>query len=430
MKRLILILGILTIILLVVAALGGISSLNNGMEDRIDSFKEAVLYALNPPEPVVSNSAPRLSEDISSSELADLTRTPTPTISLTRTTAAPATVTAFPSATITPSPTPLPSEKILEGFTHAFQMLNNDGPANLAIALSYWGWSGDQRDAAAFLKPNERDKNVMPYEMQDFLESETDFRAITRVGGDLQILKALISGGFPVIVEKGYEGSEFDGWMGHYQVVSGFDDGKEVFYTQDSLKGPDFTENYGDFLKDWRAFNYSYVVPYPLDSETKVLEILGEQANAYSNFLHASEIAVLESDQLSGRDLFFAFYNLGTNLVRLNDYGSAAVAYDAAFANYQELPDEIKPWRILWYQTGPYFSYYYTGRYEDIIVLADNTLGKITETILEESYYWRARAKLALGDQEGAIADFQKSLEAHPGFTPSIEELRRLGVQT
>jgi len=339
-------------------------------------------------------------------------------------------VTAFPSATITPSPTPLPSEKILEGFTHAFQMLNNDGPANLAIALSYWGWSGDQRDAAAFLKPNERDKNVMPYEMQDFLESETDFRAITRVGGDLQILKALISGGFPVIVEKGYEGSEFDGWMGHYQVVSGFDDGKEVFYTQDSLKGPDFTENYGDFLKDWRAFNYSYVVPYPLDSETKVLEILGEQANAYSNFLHASEIAALESDQLSGRDLFFAFYNLGTNLVRLNDYGSAAVAYDAAFANYQELPDEIKPWRILWYQTGPYFSYYYTGRYEDIIVLADNTLGKITETILEESYYWRARAKLALGDQEGAIADFQKSLEAHPGFTPSIEELRRLGVQT
>jgi hypothetical protein len=429
MKRLVLILGILAGIMLVVVYLGGMPGLNNGMESRLDTLKEALLYALNPADTVGSNSPPQLSENTSINELIDLTRTPTPTISLTRTTAAPATGTAFPTATVTPTPTPLPSEKKLEGFTHEFQMLNNDGPANLAIALSYWGWDGSQRDTAAFLKPNERDKNVMPYEMQDFLESETDFRAIIRAGGDLQILKALISGGYPVIVEKGYEGTEFDGWMGHYQVISGYDDGKELFYTQDTLKGPDITENYGEFLKAWRAFNYSYIIPYPQGSDAVLLDILGAQANAYSNFLHASEIATLETDQLAGRDLFFAFYNLGTNLVRLNDYGNAAVAFDAAFANYQELPEEIKPWRILWYQTGPYFAYFYTGRYEDIIELADNTLGRITETILEESFYWRAKAKLALGDEEGAVADFQKSLDAHPGFSPSVEELRRLGIQ-
>ncbi len=53
----------------------------------------------------------------------------------------------------------------------------------------------------------------------------------------------------------------------------------------------------------------------------------------------------------------------------------------------------------------------------------------MAEPILEESYYWRAKAKLALGDNEGAIEDFKKSLEVHPDFGPSIDELLRLGIE-
>ena len=119
---------------------------------------------------------------------------------------------------------------MLTGILHQYQMWNNCGPANLAMALSFWGWKGDQRDTAAFLKPNQRDKNVMPYEMEAYVEQETDLEAVVRVGGDLQTLKALIAAGLPVIVEKGFEGVGFDGWMGHYQVVSGYDDAKGVFY--------------------------------------------------------------------------------------------------------------------------------------------------------------------------------------------------------
>jgi hypothetical protein len=37
-------------------------------------------------------------------------------------------------------------------------------------------------------------------------------------------------------------------------------------------------------------------------------------------------------------------------------------------------------------------------------------------------------AEVAMGDQSSGVADLEKSLEAHPGFGPSISELQTLGV--
>ena len=56
--------------------------------------------------------------------------------------------------------------------------------------------------------------------------------------------------------------------------------------------------------------------------------------------------------------------------------------------------------RMLWYQFGPYESYYATGRYDDVVALADAPL--LTADNLEESYYWRGMARLAQGDRQGA----------------------------
>ena len=79
----------------------------------------------------------------------------------------------------------------LKGFRFEYQTWNNCGPANLAMALSYWGWKGNQTDTAAVLKPNKRDKNVMPYEMEAFVEEHTDFQAVVRVGGEIDIAQSL-----------------------------------------------------------------------------------------------------------------------------------------------------------------------------------------------------------------------------------------------
>jgi tetratricopeptide (TPR) repeat protein len=80
----------------------------------------------------------------------------------------------------------------------------------------------------------------------------------------------------------------------------------------------------------------------------------------------------------------------------------------------------------MWYQTGPYWAYYYMGRYQDVINLATKALDAMSQPVLEESYYWRALARLALGDNKGAIKDLRSSLEYHPGFEPSITQLQEL----
>jgi tetratricopeptide (TPR) repeat protein len=85
---------------------------------------------------------------------------------------------------------------------------------------------------------------------------------------------------------------------------------------------------------------------------------------------------------------------------------------------------------MIWYATGPYFAYFYTGRYYDVIGLADNTLEAIQgDKNLEETYYWRAMAKAALGDTSGAIEDYRQALKYHPGFEPAVYQLSVLGVE-
>lgn len=400
---------------------------SEGVSWRLQALQAQVKYAFNPPQQAIF--VPVAQGTGLPSATPTFTRTPTPTIALV--TPVPTNTPLAPTVTPSPTlaPTPLPPEVRLNGILHQFQMWNNCGPANLAMALSFWGWKGDQRDTAAFLKPNPRDKNVMPYEMEAFVEQRTDLEAVVRVGGDLQTLKAFIAEGFPVIVEKGFEGVGFDGWMGHYQVVSGYDDAKGVFYVQDSYKGPDLPIPYEDMLSNWRAFNYTYLVLYPLDQRQQVLNILGLQA--YDNFNnHAAEQkATQDAARLGGRDLFFALFNQGVNRVSLQDYTGAAAAFDAAFANYELIPQDQRPWRMMWYQTAPYFAYYYTGRYLDVINLATQTLDASSEPVLEESFYWRARALNALGDAEAAAVDLKQCLEAHPGFSPCEEELRKLGIE-
>jgi len=391
---------------------------------RFESLWADIQYALRPPEREVFVPVEQSTTTPIPSPMDTLTHTPT----IALVTLEPS---QTPTLTSTPTliPTPLPSQAMLTGILHQFQMWNNCGPANLSMALSFWGWKGDQRATAAFLKPNQRDKNVMPYEMENFVDQETELNAVVRVGGDLQMLKTFISSGFPVIVEKGFEGVGFDGWMGHYQVVSGYDDAKGEFYVQDSYKGPDLPMPYQQFQSDWRAFNYTYLVIYPPDRRDQVLNLLGLQAYDNFDFRQAEQKAVEEASLLDGRDLFFAFFNQGSSRVDLNDYAGAATAFDTAFANYPTIPEAQRPWRLLWYSTGPYFAYFYTGRYLDVINLATQTLDAMSEPILEESYYWRAKAELALGDSEAGIKDLKECLVVHPEFSPCVEELKIQGFE-
>jgi len=395
------------------------------LEAQFDRLKTDFTSAMNPSDGATSSV--KTVEAGMQSVVTSLARNPTPTIFLGTPypTNAPTSVsTLLP----TPTSTPLPLEAGIEGIPHQYQMQNNDGPASLAMALAYWGWKGTQRDISSILRPNPLDKNVMPYELEAFTNGQTEYKAVARSGGDLNIVKAFISAGFPVIVEKGFEGVGYDGWVGHYQLITGYDDAAKQFVTQDSYKGPQYPVIYNDFLSQWRAFNYGYLVVYPADRRQQVLDILDLQAFDNFNFNSALQQAEDDVAVLSGRDLFFSLFNQGSSRVGLKDYTGAASAYDSAFANYSQLAEDILPWRIMWYQTGPYFAYFFTGRYQDVVDLASKTLDTNNDPTLEESFYWRARARIQLGEQETAIGDLRKCLEAHPDFTPCIEELDKLGV--
>jgi tetratricopeptide (TPR) repeat protein len=301
------------------------------------------------------------------------------------------------------------------------------------MALSYWGWIGDQRPIAVYTKPNPRDKNVMPYELADFVRGQTELEIMVRVGGDQALLKRLIAAGFPVMIEKGLEVPGVEGWMGHYEVLAGYDDGAQIFNAYDSYEG-DFTGgrtlpvSYQTIETYWRHFNNTYLIVYPPERASEVTALLGPDADEQANLRRAADLASADISRTRGRDLFFAWYNRGTNLMLLQDYAGAAAAYDQAFLIYAELDPDVRPWRVVWYQTGPYFAYYYTGRYWDVIGLATQTLDNMSEPVLEESYYWRGLAKEALGDVAGAIADYETSLEMHPEFGPALNQLIRLGA--
>lgn len=423
----VLIFGIFTLVILagVILALPPVWSRVSYYANKI--YTE-IYYKINPPQEVIFNPQQTTPDFIATAvqqtvQAAQPQSTPEPT------------------KTATTTPIPLPAAVYLQGVEPEAQMWNNCGPATLSMALSYWKWSGDQEDTAALLKPNPRDKNVMPYEMVDFVNNHTELRALIRMGGDLYALKSLLSAGFPVLVEKGFEPENLakEGWMGHYNLVIGYDENTRAFTTQDSYllalkkyeeragtKG--FEVTYDDMLKNWRAFNSIFIVIYPPEYENDVLNALGPLADETSAFQAAYERAVADSASLSdARDRYFAFYNVGTSLVKLQDYEGAAAAYDTAFSIYPSIDEVSRPFRMLWYQTGPYYAYYYSARYQDVINLATTTLDAESEHILEESYHWRALAKEALGNREAAISDLRSALRVHPGFGPSFEQLLAFG---
>jgi hypothetical protein len=398
---------------------------------RVASLRTRVVHYFNPPGEAVFS--PGQQEQMEA--IVNLTKTAmvpqvTPSLAPTLTPTVLVSPTPTVTPTFTPTPTPLPEAVSLAGIRHEYQKMNNCGPATLSMALSYWGWEGDQDVTRPWLRPHPDDRNVMPYEMVDAVRTQTGLGALLRWGGDAEMIKKLIAAGFPVIIERdmGDVRPNAD-WTGHYGVISGYDDGRGRFILQDSYISSDYPLGYEDLNRYWRAFNHVYVVIYPLEREAEVLAILGPHADEAYNLQHAVEKAQVAIPTLEGRDLFFAYFNYGTSLVNLGDYFGAAQAYDYAYSEiYPTIPSEARPWRMLWYQTGPYFAYYYTGRYQDVVNLANLTLETTGVREIEETWVWRGRARLALGDVDGAVADFREALKYHPGWPVAEAELRNLGI--
>jgi tetratricopeptide (TPR) repeat protein len=406
---------------------------NQRVNVRIDELRARIKYALNPPDQAVFVPNEEVAPIVAATLLA---LTPTPTASATPTLAS-LEATLLPTATPTLTPTALPQVVRLPGVKYEDQhnRWNYCGPANLSMALTFWGWDGNRDVVGKAIKPHDKDKNVMPYEMEEFVAEQVNgLASLVRHGGDIDLLRRMIAGGFPVLAEKGYYEYDYNGklgWMGHYQFVTGYDDVNGNVLVQDTYNdGPNHEVRYKDFMDGWRSFNFVFLIAYPVEREAEVLALLGPYADPNWAFQRSLEVAQQELATLQGIDQYFAAFNVGTAYNGMFLYPEAGAAFDAAFSLYAALPDDsTRPYRMMWYQTGPYRAYFYTGRYQDVVNLANTTLEiTISEPVLEESLYWRGLAKSALGDSGGAIEDFRNSLQWHPNFTASLDALANMGA--
>ncbi len=404
---------------------------------RLPGPLQALALPADPTPILPTAAAPRDAASLLGAAALPATATPPPsptpqTLAAGMATTAPTTSSATPTLAPTPTttPWPMPSAARMTGFTHVFQEWNNCGPATLVMTLTHFGRVLSQRDTALVLRPDPEDRNVTPHEMADFVNATQDgLHAVARINGDLSLLKRLLANDVPVIIEIGFDPPgeyQWLGWYGHYLLPVAYDDSLGQFWVYDSWLGTSEVpqtnaDSNGRVLTEaeldafWTEFNHSYIVLYETAQETLVQQLLGDAVN--DDAMWAASLARAQADAARAPDNAFYWFNLGSTYNALGRYKEAATAFDEARAIGL-------PWRMLWYQFGPYEAYYRVGRYDDVVLLTQTTLQD--RPYFEESYYYLGLAQAALGDAASARENLQKAHALNPSFAPAEKALAEL----
>ena len=333
--------------------------------------------------------------------------------------------TAEPTATAEPTPEPLPTQVVLEGMGRIQQTFNNCGPANLTQVLNFHDYDITQEDIRLVLKPNSEDRNVSPWQIQDFVNEQTPFQAIARTNGTQEMIKQFIAAGLPVVVEKGYSLPE-SGWWGHYITIYGYDDEQQKFYTQDTYLSPlDNTGRplpYADLDEFWKQFNYTFYVVYEPLQEEIVHNILGEtMLDNFTMWQLTANRALQETESEPANP--FVWFNLGAALTEMAKLTGEAQYYQAGAQAFDKSRVSELPPRMLWYQFQPYPAYLAVGRYEDVFTLVNAVLSNSGGLDVEETYYYQGQLREAMGDAAGAVVSYQEAVRLNPGYEAAVAAL-------
>ena len=321
----------------------------------------------------------------------------------------------------------LPASHRLEGLKLVWQDINRCSAAALTIHLSYYmdftDLSGAYNEIVRQLNPRLSDASVRIEEMGALAEAQ-GLGSIVRRGGTLDLLKQLVANGFPVLIENVY----YDGpngwndWMSHNRVLMGYDDALGEFYFYDPLRGAGqeqsgYAMTYDDVAQRWRPFNYDYLVIYRPEEETKLQQVLGQQWDATFNAQWTRSLAQAEIDNSTADS--FTYFNKGWAENQLELHEDAAASFDRALSMGL-------PWRMLWYEFGPFEAYLAVGRYDDVIREVRRTIASLPEISItselkvqisiEELYYYIAQAYLGQGNTERGLANLDAALYRKPNF--------------
>ena len=438
------------LILLVLGIIGGGWAFREVVPPRYQVYYSEqfpILKVLLPPRPANDAVLPTPIPQENSISLEELLGSPVQTPTLAEQTPEPvatlpptevATVTPIPTLTAPPLPTATSLPRVTEssalsgvqlvssapskarnhGFTYTKQTWNNCGPANVTMSLSYFGWLEDQSYAQNYLRGNREDKNVSPQEIEAFVNNQTGVNATYRIGGSVNLLKQLIAGGFPIMIELGYA-PEGNDWLGHYQTLVGYDDSIGSFYVMDTyIPSPDgLAVPYLELDRNWQAFNRTLIVYFTDEQETTVTTLLGDLATVEGGYLKALETAQREARENPQNG--FAWFNLGTANSLLGNFPAAAAAFDQA----RQLN---LPWRMLWYQFEPFRAYYETERISDLTALINSNLQTLGNGFVEETHYWQGKAYEAQGDTLQAQNAYRQAIQQNARYQAAIDALEQV----
>lgn len=408
-KRFILVLAVSGAAVLLVWLLGG----SKGLDWRLDAAATYLRGILRPVAPLPTAAA-------TSAARQDDSPLPAPAL--------PTAALLLPTPGADPSPAavptaaaPLPEKVVLPPPAIELQDWNNCGPATLAMYLRFYGWEGDQKTIAAEIKPISTDRNTAIQEMAGYVRRRVDWlESVYRFGGDIDLLRRIVAAGMPVMIEEVHRLDRSfwpndDRWSAHYLLITGYDDARQVFISQNSFTGADQMVNYNELELNWQPFNHLYLLLYrPQDSQA-VKELLAEDWEVGVNQARALEKARAEAK--NNPQNTYAWFNLGSSLLFFERYPEAALAYDQA----RRLG---WPQRMLRYQFGPFEAYYGAGRIDDLLTLTAYALERTPNS--EEALFWQGLGFSRSGKAADARRALQKALDAHPSYRPALEALASL----
>jgi len=223
---------------------------------------------------------------------------------------------------------------------HIWQTYNNCGPSSVTEVLSYWGVYRTQYQAQLVLRADNNPRGMAVYGVPAYARS-VGMRALMGAAGTPRALKALVSNGFPVIVNQSYSATDP---TRHYRPIGSYDDRQGVFVSSDPLAGEGHTITYADFDKIWAVSNNRFIVLYPVAKAPLLGAVLAsagwDKTRAYQRDLAKTEARLRSGkapltgvSSTPGAFKYYSYLNIAWDDVELGRYAAAHAQLQQAAAH-------------------------------------------------------------------------------------------------
>ncbi|RJP47321.1 MAG: hypothetical protein C4584_00600 [Armatimonadetes bacterium] len=324
----------------------------------------------------------------------------------------------------TPTPTPVPKVKlVLPGTSYfltdipfIYQTFNNCGPASLSMILKFYNLNVSQEELGNILRPYQHplgyndDKSVT---FPEFIPIVENYNLVSfhRPNGDIDKVKLLLTNDIPILtrtwVKEDYP-------VGHFRIITGYDDQTGNFTQVDSIGGYQRIP-YQRFLNLWQPFNYEYMTITSPEKEAVVKKIIGEEVDESVAWQNALKKAQLEESLHP--DSVFPLFNQSVAHYHLRQYTESVEVFEKVEKRLTS--------NTLWYQIEPILAYQQLKNHTRVLSLTDRVFqgGNIA---FSELYIIRGEVYLDQGNREAAQREFEKAYQYNRNLPQAKEKLNSI----